>query len=153
MKKTYVIILIVGIVIIGLVIYITTRSSKNTATTTYRSNNQQSKSINTNKSDVVESNTAATETSETPKADVSTKFNLGTGNFEARTVNARKGQQVSLGFEASFEDEVRIDEYDIKNIYVLPLSEETIQFAADKAGEFRIYLVKRNKTIGTLKVK
>ena len=153
MKSTSTILIILGVVFIGLVAYAALRSNKTETASTYKSSDQQGKPASSNPASRQTSEPIRPDTAKTPEPDVSEKFNLGTGNFETKIVNARKGQQVSLWFEASFEDEIRVDGYDIKDIYVLPLSEHSVQFAADKTGEFRIYLVKRNKTIGTLIVK
>ncbi|GEM_PF-1669851 len=112
--------------------------------------NSQSNNSNSNK-DAVDNDTETGESQ--PKPDVSEKFTLSAGNIGSKDVNVKVGQRVELIFDANFEDEVRLDEYEVKGIYLLPLSEHSTQVVADKPGEFRIYLVKRDKTIGTLIVK
>ena len=79
--------------------------------------NSQSNNSNSNK-DAVDNDTETGESQ--PKPDVSEKFTLSAGNIGSKDVNVKVGQRVELIFDANFEDEVRLDEYEVKGIYLLP---------------------------------
>lgn len=154
MNKTLHILIILGILGLALIGYAFLRNSSSSNNPTVKPSSQQSKSVNSEQVRNEEEANPNTETdANKPKPDVSVAFKLSAGNIESKEVNVRKGQLVELIFDANFEDEIRLDEYGIEGIYVLPLSEHSTQFIADKSGKFRIYLVKRNITIGTLIVK
>ena len=154
MNKTTNILIALGILALLLLGYAFLRSDNNSTSSFVKPINKQSKSTNSNDLKTDEETTLGADTNtEKPKPDVSAMFKLSVDNLQPKDVNAKKGQLVELIFDANFEDEIRLDEYGIDGIYVLPLSEHSTQFIADKSGEFRIYLVKRNKTIGTLIVK
>lgn len=154
MNKTIHILIVLGILALVFLGYAFLRKDNNSYNSTTKPLNKQSKSDNSELSQINQEINSRTNTeTEKPKPDVSATFKLSVDNITSKEVIVKRGQRVELIFDANFEDEIRLDEYNINGIYVLPLSEHSTQFIADKPGEFRIYLVKRNKTIGTLIVK
>lgn len=84
-------------------------------------------------------------------ADINAQINVGNGSPEIKIISAKKGQRVSILFTASIRDQVKIEGYNV-DTYIEPLRESTIGFNVDKAGSFKITLVKLKKTIGTLNI-
>lgn len=153
MYKKSMVFLTLAIILLGTFLYINLRSADvpPKISDSHKKTQNSKPSNETSNMDMADS---GTETGESQlKPDVSEKFTLSAGSIQPKDVNVKLGQRVELIFDANFEDEIRLDEYGVKGIYVLPLSEHSTQIVADKPGEFRIYLVKRDKTIGRLIVK
>lgn len=166
MKKLLLILLIIGAVAVGTLIYGASKPSKQSFSSqnntkqqkppppTQNTINPQAKSENTVA--VIKSEKDSTgiaySTYQGPTPDVSETLNLGNGNVDVRLVEAKTGQYIKLTFTANIRDELRIEGYNATT-NVEPGRESGIALTVNKVGQFPIKLVKTNKIVGTLIIK